>query len=55
MLPIPNVRTEQGKKASVHSASTVWNTLQKDLGLVELILLNAFNLKIKEIELVSLR
>ena len=55
LLSVPNVRTEQAKKAFVYSAPTVWNTLQKDLGLVELILLNAFKLKIKEIELDSLR
>ena len=37
LLSVPNVRTEQGKKAFVYStAPTVWNTLQKDLGLVEL-------------------
>ena len=55
LLFVPNMWKEQGKMAFVYSALTVWNTLQKDLGLVELILLNAFNLKIKEIELVSLR
>ena len=50
LLSVPNVRTEQGKKAFVYSAPTVWNTLQKDLGLVELISLNAFKLKMKEID-----
>ena len=55
LLFVPNMWTEQGKKAFIYSALTVWNTLQKDLGLVEFILLNAFKLKMKEIELDSLR
>ena len=29
LLSVRNVRTEQGKKAFVYSAPTVWNTLQK--------------------------
>ena len=45
LLFVPNMWTEQGKKAFIYSALTVWNTLQKDLGLVEFILLNAFKLK----------
>ena len=53
LLFVPNMWTEQGKKAFIYSALTVWNTLQKDLGLVEFILLNAFKLKMKEIELDS--
>ena len=55
MLSVPNARTETGKRAFVYSAPLAWNMLQNDLKLNELISLNAFKSKMKELQTDSLR
>jgi len=50
MLSVPKARTETGKKAFLYSSPSSWNTLQKDLKLIELISLNALKSKIKDLE-----
>lgn len=50
MLSVPKTRTEMGKKAFLYSAPSAWNTLQKDLKLTDLVSLNAFKSKMKDVE-----
>lgn len=49
-LSVPHARTELGKRAFAFSAPTAWNKLQNDLRLDQLITLNAFKTKMKELE-----
>ena len=55
MLSVPYVHTEIGKRAFVYSAPSAWNMLQNVSKLKDLISLNAFKFKMKELETDSLR
>ena len=55
MLSVPNARTEIGKRAFGYSAPSAWNLLQNDLKRKELVSLNLFKSKTKDLEAVSMR
>lgn len=53
LLSVPCVRTEQGKRAFAYSARYTWNTLQKDLKIIELISLSDFKSRMSALETAS--
>ena len=50
LLSVPNICLEMGKSAFMYAAPAVWNLLQTDFGLRELVSLSVFKNRLKKLE-----